>query len=161
MANAATATVKTIKRDVPFSWEGVDKKGNRVKGKDLAADEQGLRQELRRRGIIPNKVAKQLTLFNSTGGKVKAEEIAIFSRQLATMMAAGIRCTPLSKMAMIRARWRPSPRSISRAMPARSSGVSAASPWRPIFVAIAPSGFSATMRIPCSRAKRHSGAYIV
>jgi type IV pilus assembly protein PilC len=90
MANAATATVKTIKRDVAFSWEGVDKKGNRVKGKDLAADEQGLRQELRRRGIIPNKVAKQLTLFNSTGGKVKAEDIALFSRQLATMMAAGI-----------------------------------------------------------------------
>jgi len=90
MANAATATVKTIKRDVPFSWEGVDKKGNRVKGKDLAADEQALRSELRRRGIIPNKVAKQLTLFNSGGGKVKAEDIALFSRQLATMMAAGI-----------------------------------------------------------------------
>jgi type IV pilus assembly protein PilC len=90
MANAATASVKTIKRDVPFSWEGVDKKGNRVKGKDLAADEQALRSELRRRGIIPNKVAKQLTLFNSSGGKVKAEDIALFSRQLATMMAAGI-----------------------------------------------------------------------
>jgi type IV pilus assembly protein PilC len=90
MANAATATVKTIKRDVPFSWEGVDKKGNRVKGKDLAADEQALRSELRRRGIIPNKIAKQLTLFNSGGGKVKAEDIALFSRQLATMMAAGI-----------------------------------------------------------------------
>jgi type IV pilus assembly protein PilC len=90
MANAATASVKTIKRDVPFSWEGVDKKGNRVKGKDLAADEQALRSELRRRGIIPNKVAKQLTLFNSGGGKVKAEDIALFSRQLATMMAAGI-----------------------------------------------------------------------
>jgi type IV pilus assembly protein PilC len=90
MANAATASVKTIKRDVAFSWEGVDKKGNRIKGKDLAADEQSLRSELRRRGIIPNKIAKQLTLFNSTGGKVKAEDIALFSRQLATMMAAGI-----------------------------------------------------------------------
>ncbi len=90
MANAATATVKAIKRDVPFTWAGVDKKGNRVKGKDLAADEQALRNDLRRRGIIPNKVAKQLTLFNSTGGKVKPEDIALFSRQLATMMAAGI-----------------------------------------------------------------------
>jgi type IV pilus assembly protein PilC len=90
MANAATASVKTIKRDVPFTWQGVDKKGNRIKGKDLAADEQALRSELRRRGIIPNKIAKQLTLFNGTGGKVKAEDIALFSRQLATMMAAGI-----------------------------------------------------------------------
>jgi len=90
MANAATATVKAIKRDVPFTWAGVDKKGNRIKGKDLAADEQSLRNDLRRRGIIPNKIAKQLTLFNSTGGKVKPEDIALFSRQLATMMAAGI-----------------------------------------------------------------------
>ena len=90
MANAATASVKTIKRDVPFSWEGVDKKGNRIKGKDLAADEQSLRSDLRRRGIIANKVAKQLSLFKSGGGSVKAEDIALFSRQLATMMAAGI-----------------------------------------------------------------------
>ncbi len=89
MANAATATVKAIKRDVPFTWAGVDKKGNRVKGKDLAVDEQALRNDLRRRGIIPNKVAKQVTLFKS-GGKVKPEDIALFSRQLATMMAAGI-----------------------------------------------------------------------
>jgi type IV pilus assembly protein PilC len=90
MANAATASVKTIKRDVAFTWAGVDKKGNRIKGKDLAVDEQALRSELRRRGIIPNKIAKQLTLFKAGGGKVKAEDIALFSRQLATMMAAGI-----------------------------------------------------------------------
>ncbi len=43
MAPAATATVKAIKRDIPFAWEGKDKRGNRVKGKSLAPDESTLR----------------------------------------------------------------------------------------------------------------------
>ncbi len=55
MAPAATATVKTIKRDVPFQWEGMDKKGNRVKGKSLAPDEAALRADLRRQGIAPSR----------------------------------------------------------------------------------------------------------
>ncbi|HXS27636.1 MAG TPA: type II secretion system F family protein [Steroidobacteraceae bacterium] len=90
MAQAvATASVKTIKRDIPFSWEGRDKRGNRVKGKSLAPDEISLRADLRRQGIAPSRIRKQSARFKS-GGKVKAEDIAVFSRQLATMLAAGI-----------------------------------------------------------------------
>ena len=90
MANiAATATVRTIKRDIPFNWEGMDKRGNRVKGKSLAPDETALRAELRRQGIAPSKIRKQSQAFKS-GGKVKPEDIAVFSRQLATMLASGI-----------------------------------------------------------------------
>lgn len=89
MAPAATATVRTLKRDVPFTWEGMDKKGNKVKGKSLAPDELALRADLRRQGIAPSKIRKQSTAFKS-GGAVKPEDIAIFSRQLATMLAAGI-----------------------------------------------------------------------
>src|SRR5262245_14793776 len=89
MAPAATATVKAIKRDIPFNWEGMDKKGNRVKGKSLAPDEAALRADLRRQGIAASRIRKQSQAFKS-GGKVKAEDIAIFSRQLATMLAAGI-----------------------------------------------------------------------
>lgn len=90
MANvSATATVRTIKRDIPFVWEGMDKRGNRVKGKSLAPDEAALRTELRRQGIAPSKVKKQSQAFKS-GGKVKPEDIAVFSRQLATMLASGI-----------------------------------------------------------------------
>src|SRR5580692_3554557 len=89
MAPAATSTVKTIKRDIPFAWEGKDKRGNRVKGKSLAPDEAVLRSELRRQGIAPSKVRKQSGSVGR-GGKVKPEDIAIFSRQLATMLAAGI-----------------------------------------------------------------------
>jgi type IV pilus assembly protein PilC len=89
MAPAATTTVKALKRDMPFTWEGRDKRGTRVKGKSLAPDEAALRADLRRQGIAPSKIRKQSHGFRA-GGKVKPEDIAVFSRQLATMLAAGI-----------------------------------------------------------------------
>jgi len=89
MAPAATTTVKALKRDIPFSWEGKDKRGTRVKGKSLAPDEAALRTDLRRQGIAPSRIRKQSQAF-SKGGKVKPEDIAVFARQLATMLAAGI-----------------------------------------------------------------------
>src|ERR1700721_17885 len=88
MAQAATSTLRAIKRDTPFAWEGKDKRGARVKGKSLAPDEQTLRAELRRQGVAPSRIRKQRQ--SRTGGKVNAGDIAIFSRQLATMLAAGI-----------------------------------------------------------------------
>jgi type IV pilus assembly protein PilC len=89
MAPAATTTVKALKRDIPFTWEGKDKRGTRVKGKSLAPDETALRADLRRQGIAPSKIRKQSTALKS-GGKVNASDIAVFARQLATMLAAGI-----------------------------------------------------------------------
>jgi type IV pilus assembly protein PilC len=90
MATAvATQGAKGVKRDVPFSWTGMDKKGNRVSGKSLAPDETALRADLRRQGIAVNRIKKQSQAFKA-GGKVKAEDIAVFARQLATMLAAGI-----------------------------------------------------------------------
>jgi type IV pilus assembly protein PilC len=88
MAPAATATVKAIKRDIPFAWEGRDKRGARIKGRSLAPDEQALRAELRRQGVAPSKIKKQSQ--GRKGGKVNAGDVATFSRQLATMLAAGI-----------------------------------------------------------------------
>src|SRR3569832_335431 len=89
MAPAATTTSTALKRDLPFAWEGRDKRGTRVKGKSLAPDESALRGELRRQGIAVSKIKKQSQAFKS-GGKVKPEDIAVFARQLATMLAAGI-----------------------------------------------------------------------
>jgi len=89
MAQAATTTVRTLKRDIPFTWEGKDKRGTRVKGKSLAPDETALRADLRRQGIAPSRIRKQSQAFKS-GGKVKPQDIAVFARQLATMLAAGI-----------------------------------------------------------------------
>jgi type IV pilus assembly protein PilC len=85
MAISATAG----KKEIQFIWEGKDKRGNKVRGKSLAANEASLRADLRRQGVAPTRVKTQSSVFRS-GGKVNALDIAVFSRQLATMMAAGI-----------------------------------------------------------------------
>jgi type IV pilus assembly protein PilC len=74
---------------VPFTWEGKDRAGKTVKGKLVAATEAAVRQELRRQGVVPTRVRKQSMLFRKQG-KVTAADIAVFARQLATMMTAGI-----------------------------------------------------------------------
>ena len=73
----------------PFNWEGTDSGGKRVKGKTVATSEAAVRAELRRKGIVPLRVRKETVLFQKRG-KVTTADIAIFSRQLATMLSAGI-----------------------------------------------------------------------
>ncbi len=87
MAQSTTA-VRSVKRDVAYFWVGKDKRGTKVSGKTLAPNEQALRAELRRQGIAPTKLKVQSS--NLRGGKPKPADIAVFSRQLATMLAAGI-----------------------------------------------------------------------
>jgi type IV pilus assembly protein PilC len=81
----ATATAT----QAPFTWEGTDRTGKKVKGKVVATSEAAVRTELRRQGVVPTRVRKQSMLFRKQG-KVTPGDIAIFSRQLATMMSAGI-----------------------------------------------------------------------
>ncbi len=76
-------------KETPFQWEGVDSNGKKVRGKSLGASESAVRAELRRKGVVAKKVRKQSTLFQKKG-TVTPADIAIFSRQLATMLAAGI-----------------------------------------------------------------------
>jgi type IV pilus assembly protein PilC len=73
----------------PFTWEGTDRTGKKVKGKVVALSEAAVRTELRRQGVVPTRVRKQSMIFRKQG-KVTPADIAIFSRQLATMMTAGI-----------------------------------------------------------------------
>ena len=85
----ATSAIRSIKRDVAFQWEGMDKKGQRIKGRSVAQNELALKSELRRQGVVATRIKKQSQAFKSAG-RVKAEDIAIFARQLATMLGAGI-----------------------------------------------------------------------
>src|SRR5271166_3942606 len=85
MAISATAT----KKETQFLWEGKDKRGNKVRGKSIAANETALRADLRRQGVAATRVKTQTSSFR-TGGKISGEDISVFSRQLATMMSAGI-----------------------------------------------------------------------
>src|SRR6204780_2091672 len=82
-------TASAGKRETQFLWEGKDKRGHKVRGKALAANEAALRADLRRQGVAATRVKAQPSLFRS-GGKITGEDISSFSRQLATMMAAGI-----------------------------------------------------------------------
>lgn len=77
------------KQQLQYTWEGTDKKGKRLKGRMLAVSEAAVKADLRRQGVLAKKVRKDLQLFSS-GKKVTAEDIALFARQLATMLQAGI-----------------------------------------------------------------------
>ncbi len=77
---------------ITYIWEGTDNKGNRSKGEINARSDALVKAELRRQGIRPIKVKKKpQALFGSMGQKpIVPKDIAVFSRQLATMMASGI-----------------------------------------------------------------------
>src|SRR5271156_2220092 len=86
MAVSAAAT----KKETQFLWEGKDKRGKKVRGKSLAVNEAALRADLRRQGVAATRVKTQGRKLFGGGGKPNAGDIAVFSRQLATMMASGI-----------------------------------------------------------------------
>jgi type IV pilus assembly protein PilC len=76
--------------NTPFLWKGTDRKGNKVKGKSMARNESAVRADLRRQGVVPSKIKKQGKGLLNTAAAIKTADIAIFSRQLATMLSAGI-----------------------------------------------------------------------
>ena len=86
MATAAAATARNVK-DAIFEWEGKDKNGKLVRGELRAGGEAVVNASLRRQGILVSKVKKRRT---SGGRSIKQKDIAIFTRQLATMMKAGV-----------------------------------------------------------------------
>lgn len=74
-----------------FEWEGMNKKGNRAKGEIAGASIALVKADLRRQGITPLKVKKKgKPLFGARKKKITAGDIAVFSRQLATMMSSGV-----------------------------------------------------------------------
>nr|HED16030.1 type II secretion system F family protein [Gammaproteobacteria bacterium] len=78
-------------KESAFTWEGLDRKGTKVKGEIRGKSPAMVKAELRRQGINPRKVRKKSALFSATKGKaITSTDIAIFSRQLATMMSAGV-----------------------------------------------------------------------
>jgi len=74
-----------------FVWEGMNKQGNRTKGEISGSTMALVKADLRRQGITPLKVKKKpKPLFGAKKGKITSPDIAVFSRQLATMMSAGV-----------------------------------------------------------------------
>ncbi|RYE63204.1 MAG: type II secretion system F family protein, partial [Oxalobacteraceae bacterium] len=83
----ATATAAKGIKDFVFEWEGKDRNGKIVKGELRAGGEAMVSATLRRQGILVNKVKKRRV---SGGSAIKQKDIAVFTRQLATMMRAGV-----------------------------------------------------------------------
>lgn len=74
-----------------FVWEGTDKRGKKMKGEAQARNANMLRAELRKQGIQPTVVKpKPKPLFGGAGKTITAKDIAVFSRQIATMMKSGV-----------------------------------------------------------------------
>jgi type IV pilus assembly protein PilC len=81
------AAIKATK-EVTYAWEGLDKKGKRVKGEMKASGESFVSATLRRQGITVKKVKKQSSFTSK--GSVSDKDITLFTRQLATMMKSGV-----------------------------------------------------------------------
>jgi len=99
MATAASRRVK----DFVFEWEGKDRSGRTVRGELRAAGENQVTATLRRQGVLPSKIKKRRT---RSGKKIRPKDLAIFTRQLATMMKAGV---PLLQAFDIVGRGNPNP----------------------------------------------------
>ena len=83
----ATATLSKAPKEIIYEWQGKDKNGKIVRGEMRAGGEAVVNASLRRQGIMVTKVKKRRT---SGGSSIKQKDIAIFTRQLSTMMKAGV-----------------------------------------------------------------------
>jgi type IV pilus assembly protein PilC len=86
MATAAAAA-KGGPKEITWVWEGKDKAGKTVRGEMRAAGENMVQASLRRQGVTVSKIKKQKT---GGGGSVSEKDVALFTRQMATMMKAGV-----------------------------------------------------------------------
>jgi type IV pilus assembly protein PilC len=90
-ARALGAQRAEISKMTTYDWVALDKRGKRMKGDMPAKNASLVKAELRRQGMNPQTVKERAKpLFGNTGSTVKPGEVAIFSRQIATMMASGV-----------------------------------------------------------------------
>jgi len=83
------ATKAAVKVSV-YAWEGTDKKGAKMTGELSGHNPALIKAQLRKQGINPGKVRKKTASIFSKGKRIKPLDIALFTRQMATMMKAGV-----------------------------------------------------------------------
>src|SRR5215207_3799485 len=87
MATTAASSSRATLKEYVFEWEGKDRNGKVVRGEIRAAGENQVQAALRRQGVLASKIKKRRM---RSGKAIKPKDIAIFTRQLATMMKAGV-----------------------------------------------------------------------
>lgn len=88
---AAKAPATRTSEMQQFTWEGTDKRGVKMKGETSSKNANLLRAELRKQGINPTVVrTKSKPLFGASGKAISAQDISVFSRQIATMLQSGV-----------------------------------------------------------------------
>ncbi len=80
---------KAVKTSV-FTWEGTNRQGAKIKGELSGVSPALVKAQLRKQGVNPQKVRKKSVSLFSAGKKIKPMDIALFTRQMATMMKAGV-----------------------------------------------------------------------
>ena len=92
MAKQPTLAKKAKKKDEEptFKWEGTDKRGTRVKGELRGANQNLIKAELRRQGIVPLSVKKKAKPLFTFVDSIVPKDIMLFTRQLCTMLSSGI-----------------------------------------------------------------------
>ncbi len=75
---------------VTYSWSGKDKTGKKLKGEIKAKSQTIAKSELRRQSITVSRIGKKTKPLFSQGKRISAQDISLFSRQLATMMESGV-----------------------------------------------------------------------
>ena len=86
MATSAAPAREKV-RELSYTWEGKDKSGKVVKGEMRAGGEAVVRATLRRQGVLIDKIKQRKA---GSGGSVSEKDVTLFTRQLATMMKAGV-----------------------------------------------------------------------
>jgi len=81
--------VKAAKISV-YAWEGTDRKGTKINGELTGQNPALIKAQLRKQGIKPGRVRKKTVSLFNMGKRIKAQDIALFTRQMATMMKAGV-----------------------------------------------------------------------
>ncbi|KMT66127.1 type II secretion system F family protein [Catenovulum maritimum] len=90
MAVSKTKKTKVVEQDV-FTWKGVNRKGSKISGEISANTAALARQQLKSQGINPTSLKKKpKPLFGSAGKRIQNKDIAVATRQLATMLGAGV-----------------------------------------------------------------------
>ena len=84
------AKPKRKEEEPTFKWEGTDKRGNRVKGELRGPNQNAIKAELRRQGILPLRVNKKSKPLMDFGGNIEPKDLMLFTRQLCTMLTCGI-----------------------------------------------------------------------